>query len=96
MRFPLILALSLFVIGVACGEEKPSAPAAPAAPQSRGAGEDCVKPDDCLEGLWCLDGRCRQPLNRGMKRGEEMERIQDEHYEQLDNKLRSVEDQMRE
>lgn len=86
--------LSLLVTG--CGEkEEPTTPSGPAEPGSRGRGQECVTPQDCQEGLWCMDGRCRQPLDKGTQRKQEMERIQDEHYEQLNDKIRSIEEQLR-
>ena len=95
MRYTWIIVVALISLASACGEDKPAAPPPPAAPFSRGPGEECRRPDDCQEGLWCLNGRCAQPLNRGMERKEEQERIQDEHYEQLDDKVRSIEEQLR-
>ena len=97
MRFTLIpLFIALLLLAPACGEEKkPAAPKAPAEPGTRGSGEDCVKPEDCQEGLWCLNGRCSIPLNQGMREKREIERVQDERYEQLKDKVRSIEEQMR-
>ena len=92
----VIALFALLLLAQACAEDKPPAAAPPAAVHSRGSGEECVKPEDCQEGLWCLNGRCAQPLNRGMERKEEQERIQDEHYEQLDDKVRSIEEKLRE
>ena len=94
MRFISISLLGLFLLVSACGEDKPAAPPPPAAPGSRGPGEACVKPEDCQEGLWCLNGRCTKPISRGMERKEELEQIQDDRYEQLDDKVRSIEEQM--
>jgi len=88
--------ITLVLLGLpACSDEKkPAAPAPPAEPYSRGRGEECVKPDDCQEGLWCLNGRCKEPLNRGMRKKQEMEQMQDERYENMDDKVKSIEDKM--
>ncbi|MFH1530427.1 MAG: hypothetical protein ABIK09_06815 [Pseudomonadota bacterium] len=95
MRYTTIVVAVLLLLITACGDDKRSAaPPAPAAPGSRGPGDECAKPEDCQEGLWCLNGRCSRPLNRGMERKEEMEQMQDERYEQLDDKVRSIEEKM--
>ena len=88
--------IALLLLASACGEEKkPVAPKVPAEPGTRRPGEDCVKPEDCQEGLWCRKGRCSIPLNQDMREKREMERVQDERYEQLNDKVRSIEEQMR-
>ena len=98
MRFISTISLiAMLLLAPACGqEEKPAADQKPAAPGSRGRGEKCVKPDDCQEGMWCLSGKCSVPLDQGMRQKRKMEQVQDEHYEQLDDKVKSIEEQMRE
>ena len=97
MRIVLTHLLVVILLASACGEdEKPAPPAAPAEPHTRGSGEECVKPEDCREGLWCLNGRCKEPLGRGMRKKEELERMQDERYEQLNDRVHSIEESLRE
>lgn len=97
MRYLTVGFFVLSLLASSCGNDKKTQkPAGPAAPGSRGPGEDCHKPEDCREGLWCLNGRCKQPLNQGMQKKNEMEALQDEHYEQLDDKVRSIEEKLRE
>ena len=94
MRFISIFFLALFLFISACGEDTSDALQPPVAPGSRGSGEACREPYDCQEGLLCMDGLCTKPLDQGMKHKEEQEQIQDERYKQLDDKVRSVEEQM--
>ena len=94
MRHFTCLLLALILVA-ACSEDAAEPARSPAEAKSRAIGEDCVKPDDCQEGLWCLNGKCRKPLDRGMQRKEEMERIQDEHYQQFDDKVRSIEESLK-
>jgi hypothetical protein len=97
MRYLTVGLFVLSLLASSCGsDKKPQTPAGPAAPGSRGPGEDCVQPGDCQEGLWCLNGRCKEPLDRGMQKKQEMEALQDEHYEQLDDKVRAIEEKLRE
>jgi len=95
MRYLTIGMFAFCLLFAGCGGDKKPEKKGPAAPGSRGVGEECVKPEDCQEGLWCLNGRCKAPLNRGMQKKQEMEEMQDEHYEQLDDKVRSIEEKMR-
>lgn len=94
MRLVSITLLALFLFASACGEDKSDDGLPPAvAPGSRGSGEACREPDDCQEGLWCLNGECTKPIDSGMERKKEQEQIQDERYEKLDDKVRSIEEQ---
>jgi len=94
MRLVSFFFLALFFLAPACSEDESDALAPFVAPGSRGSGEECMEPEDCQEGLLCLDGHCTKPLASGMKHKEEQEQMHDERYKQLDDKVRSIEEQM--
>ncbi|MBM4370917.1 MAG: hypothetical protein FJ098_04640 [Deltaproteobacteria bacterium] len=94
MRGSIMVAAFLLLL-TDCGEETaPPGPPPPAAPGSRSGGETCGGPEDCAEGLWCLDGRCVRPLQEGQERREEIERVQEERYQQMDERMKSIEGQL--